>query len=374
MKCWLVIAFVMITPSAALCSSNDTTENTSSFYEREPGDIIHLFFDDHYYLVDKDCEFRAIERIGPYDFQQQVFNGEFADFDNEGRLILEGNYVDGQKHGDFKAYHPNGQLKWQSSYIQGTPQGTHSFFYPDGKPLLEIGYTDNGARILNFWDRRGRQRVTDGNGRYEFAVIADGYNEFGYIRYIRKGRVVDGQPHGAWNIKYVFGDGKAKNAGYERYDKGAFVQGYEAYTGDAFADAPRYNLLPIDFSIRADVMITKPCTIDDHTGFTGFLAKHLSDRFKGVIDELPQPVDIEFVVAVKASGEPQGIEMKKTFDTKRYANWFREALNDVGYWLPSYLGTQYIADELTVTMEAFPDARNRSIHFYNVSIKRKKGN
>src|SRR3546814_10732483 len=71
------------------------------------------------------------------------------------------------------------------------------------------------VRILNFWDRRGRQRVTDGDGRYEFSVAADSYNEFGYKRYIRTGRVVDGRPHGNWIIEFLFGDGKEKSAGYE---------------------------------------------------------------------------------------------------------------------------------------------------------------
>src|SRR3546814_10387452 len=90
------------------------------------------------------------------------------------------------------------------------------------------------VRIPNFWDRRGRQRVTDGDGRYEFSVAADSYNEFGYTRYIRKGRVVDGRPHGNWTIEYLFGDGKEKSAGYEYYNKGRFVQGYEAYTDEEF--------------------------------------------------------------------------------------------------------------------------------------------
>src|SRR3546814_822107 len=204
MKGLLVIVFVIAAPSVVLGGTADTTVNGPTFYERGSDETVRFFYDDHYYLVDKDCEFKAIERVGRYDFQQQVFIGEIADFDNQGRLILEGSYVDGRKQGDFKAYHPNGQLKWQVPYLQGSPRGGFNFFYPDGKPLLEITYTDEGVRILNFWDRRGRQRVTDGDGRYEFSVAADSYNEFGYTRYIRQGRVVDGRPHGNWTIEYLF--------------------------------------------------------------------------------------------------------------------------------------------------------------------------
>ena len=373
MKAWLIIAFVIIVPTVALGGTIDTVENNPIFYERESGDTVRFFYDDHYYLVDRDCEFRAIERVGPYDFQQQAFIGEFVDFDNNGQLILEGSYIDGKKHGDFKAYHPNGQLKWQASYIQGIPKGPLNFYYPDGKPLLEISFTDEGARILNFWDRRGRQRVTDGEGRYEFSVVADGYNEFGYTRYIRKGKVVDGLPHGNWAIKYLFGDGKEKSAGYEYYNKGRFVQGYEAYTDEEFFDAPRYSLVPVDFSTRADAMVAKGCTIDDYTGFTGFLATYLSDWFEGALNEPVDPVKIEFTVTVKATGEPRGIKMKSSFDKKQYADLLLEALNGVAYWLPSYAAGEYIEDTLTVTMEAFPELNDHNLRFFDVRIKRAKG-
>ncbi|MEC3881574.1 toxin-antitoxin system YwqK family antitoxin [Parapedobacter sp. 10938] len=378
MNRWLVIAFVIFAPSVVLGAAADTTENNPTFYERESGDIVRFFYNDHYYLVDRDCEFKSIERVGPYDFQRQVFTGAFSDFDNQGRLILEGSYVDGRKQGDFKAYHPNGQLKWQVSYIHGVPLGALNFYYPDGKPLLEVTYTSEGIRILNFWDRRGEQRVIDGNGRYEFSVAADGYNEFGYIRYARKGKVINGTPHGNWTIKYIFADGKERSAGYEYYNKGRFLSGYESYTDVEFFDTPRYGLLPADFSIRADSMIAKTCTIDDHTGFTGFLAEYLSDWFKGevidrVVPRLAGPIKIEFTVTVKSTGEPRGIKMKSSFDTKSYADLLREALDGVSYWLPSYAAGQYIEDKLTVTMEAFPDVYGREMKFYEVSIKREKG-
>lgn len=373
MKIWLIIGFFAFPPLVAFSNITDTTSSPPVFYERMSGETVRFFYDDHYFLVDKNCEFRAIERVGRYDFQHQVFIGEFADFDKHGRLVLEGNYVQGRKQGDFKAYHPNGQLKWQVAYLQGSPKGLLRFFYPDGKPLLEIAYTGEGVRILNFWDRRGRQRVTNGNGRYEFSVVADGYNEFGYTRYTRKGKVVDGNPHGNWAIKYMFDDGKEKNAGYEYYNKGRFVQGYEAYTDEEFFDAPRYSLLPVHFSLRAEAMVAKGCTIDDYTGFTGFLAEYLSGWFEGALDEPIEPVKIEFSVTVKKTGEPRAIKMESSFDKKRYADLLFEALDGIGYWLPSYATDKFIEDKLTVTMEAFPDAVDHGVGFHDVTIKREKG-
>lgn len=378
MKHGPLVAFLLFLSSVVIGSAPDTTAGDAIFYERGPDDIVRFFYDDYYYLVDRDCEFRAIERVGAYDFQRQVFTGSFADFDNLDRLVLEGAYVDGVKHGDFKAYHPNGQLKWKASYTQGFPQGPVNFYYPDGKPLLEVDYTVEGIRILNFWDRRGQQRVIDGNGRYEFSVAADGYNDFGYVRYTRKGKVVNGYPHGNWTIKYLFGNGKEKRAGYEYYNRGRFVHGYEAYTDEEFFDTPRYGLLPVDFSLRADAMIVKACTIDDHMGFTGFLAEYLTDWFSGVVVEPVgpdpiEPIKIEFTVTVKTTGEPEAINMKTSFEAIRYANLLHDALGGVVYWFPSYADGKYIEDTLTVSMEAFPDVYAGRMRFYDVSVKREKG-
>src|SRR5690606_13378933 len=148
----------------------------------------------------------------------------------------------------------------------------------------------------------------------------------GYSRYNRKGKVVDGHTNGYWANKNIIGDGKEKSAGYEYYNKGRFVQGYEAYTDEEFFDAPRYSLVPVDFSSRADAMVAKSCTIDDYTGFTGFLATYLSDWFEGALDDSIDPVKIEFTVTVRATGEPKGIKMKSSIDKKQYADLLLQAL------------------------------------------------
>ena len=372
---WLIFWISLAVSPAALFGQSDSVQAPVPItYERGTDSVTTFFYDDQYYLVDKYCEFKAIERVGGYDFTRQMFTGPFADFDNLGRIILEGNFIDGKKQGRFNAYHPNGQLKWQMTYSNGTPIDTLKLFYPDGKPLFEMSYTGKGARVLSFWDRQGRQRVTNGRGRYEFPVLADGYNEFGYVQYNRKGKVVDGLPQGNWTIQYVFADGKKRNAGYEFYEKGQFIQGYEAYTDEPFFDGPRYQLFPVDFSSRAEALIVKGCTIDEYTGFTGFLADYLSNWFDGAVDELPDPVKIEFSVTVRETGLPRQIEMKTTFEKKRYADLLKEALDGLGYWLPSYDGSDYVEDTLNVTVQAFPDARSEKIRFFDVTIQREKGN
>lgn len=369
----MLIYLLLVATPIVFANGLDTVPDKPVYYERTAKGLTRFFYDDRYFLADKDCQFKAIERVGQYDFQQQVFTGEFTDFNYLGRAILKGNYRNGRKEGEFSAYHPNGQLKWVVSYVQDIPQGLRTYYYPDGKPLLEVEYREGGTFIRSFWDQRGRKQVSEGKGKYEFAVEADGYNEFGYVRYIRKGRVVDGRPHGIWGIEYLFADGKKANAGYERYQYGVFQDGYEQFKEESFYDGPRYGVLPADFYVRADAMIGKGCTIDEYSGFTVYLSKHLEEWFDGEVDELPDPVKIEFTVAVKKSGEPGKIEMTGTFPRKRYADLLLEAIGWVNFWFPSFADGDFIDDNLTVSVEAFPDAAERKLRFFDVTIRREKG-
>ena len=359
--------------SVAAANGLDSVAKLPVYYEDAPGGQTRFFYDDHYFLADKYCPFKAIERVGHYDFTKRVFEGAFSDFNNVGRPVLRGYYRDGKKEGKFTAYHPNGQVKWEGTFIQDIPDGPWNYYYPDGKPLLEVTYGSEGLKIQNFWDRKGEQRVTNGNGKYEFAVEADGYNEFGYVRYNRKGKVVDGRPHGNWTIEYLFDDGKKAGAGHELYEHGRFIGGYEAYKDEEFFDYPRYRLLPVDFSARAEALIGKECSIDEYTGFTGYLSQHLEDWFEGELEVLPDPLTLKFTVSVSHTGEPEKIQMDTTFANKRYADLLLIGIHGIPYWFPSFADGEYIDDTLTVTMEVFPDAAEQKLHFFDVKIQREKG-
>ena len=373
MRFSLLACLWLIDLSFAMANELDSLSTLPVYYEDAPDSQTRFFYDDHYFLADKYCQFKAIERVARYDFTKREFIGAFADFNNAGRLILRGNYQDGKKEGIFTAYHPNGQLKWEGRFIQDVPDGLWKYYYPDGKPLLEVEYSYEGGKIQNFWNRKGQQRVINGNGKYEFAVETDGYNEFGYIRYNRKGKVVDGLPHGNWIIEYIFDDGKKAGAGHELYEHGRFIQGYEAYKDEEFFGYPRYRLLPVDFSARAEALVGKECSIDEYSGFTGYLNEHFEAWFKEGLTELPDPQAIKFTVSVTKMGEPMGIEIDSTFSDRRYADLLLTGIRWIPYWLPSFANGEYINDTLTVTMEAFPDATEHKLRFFDVKIQRENG-
>lgn len=373
MKLSLLISAVMFATSVVANGVDTTITDVPTYYEVVSNGMTRFFYDDNYYLTDKYCQFKTTERVGNYDFSKQAFIGEFTDFDNQGRARLRGNYLDGKKNGEFKAYHPNGQLKWEVSYVQDVPHGTWKFYYPDGKPMLELAYDGLSMLIYNYWDNRGRARVERGSGRYELAVNADGYNEFGYVRYIRKGRVAQGRPHGDWTIEYVFDNGKKSNAGHEHYQHGRFIHGYDAFKDEFFEDVPRYNLVPFDVFVRAEYLISKACTIDEYTGFVGYLGEHLEKWFAGAVEKVPEPQNIAFLVTLSKTGEPRKVAAIDSFEDGALASSLLAAFREVRFWFPSYADGTYIDDELIVTAEVFPDVIERKLRFFDVRIKRKQG-
>lgn len=373
MRLFLVISMMLVAKAAVFADRGDTVSYEPVYYEPVAQGMMRFFYDDNYYLADSECQFKAIERVANYDFQQQIFIGAFTDFNNQGRVILRGNYRDGKKDGEFRAYHPNGQLKWEVSFVQDVPYGTWKFYYPDGKPLLELVYDAQEMLIYNFWDNKGRQRVERGSGRYEFAVKADGYNEFGYVRYNRKGRVVQGRPHGDWTIEYIFDDNKKVGAGHEHYRNGKFIRGYDAFKDEFFDEKPRYSLVPFDVFIRAEAMIGKLCSIDEYSGFTGYLGEHLEEWFEGAVSEAPDPLKIEFAISVSKTGEPKKVEPVTTFADNVLASSLLNAIRWVNFWFPSYADGSYIDDTLTVTAEVFPDVVERKLRFFDIQIHREEG-
>lgn len=362
----------MIVMAGPLQAKAVDTLYTPTYYERMSDDKLLFYYDDHYYLADKHCQFKAIEREAKYDFQAHVFDGEFSDYNNLGQVILQGNYSRGKKDGIFKAFHSNGQLKWEVMYEQDMPVGLWKYYYPDGLPFLEVEYGEDGGSILTYWDAKRRRRVEKGTGRFEATIKADGYNEFGYRYYQRKGRVVGGKPHGVWDIAYVFEDNKKRNAGFEQFVNGKFSRGYESYYDEWYIDGGRYGLIPVDPFVRAELMISKRCTIDEYSGFITYLSEHLEKNFTDFDEEIDVQ-EIEFTIIVAKNGEAKRIEAVKTFPQKSHANRLLIAFGNVLFWFPSFDEGEYIEDKLTVTAEVFPDLRGNKVRFFDVKIQREKG-
>lgn len=121
-------------------------------------------------------------------------------------------------------YHKNGNISSEGERNKSRPIGKWTYWYDNGKIREERTYHYNQAlskkkyknfTIDNFWDRKGNQTITNGNGSYEFKNDS----------ILRKGFYKNGKRHGKW-IGYnndrklyeeYYKDGKIKNG--ESWDK-----------------------------------------------------------------------------------------------------------------------------------------------------------
>ena len=46
-------------------------------------------------------------------------NGKGKEYNDDGKLKFEGEYINGERNGKVKAYHFNGKLKYEGEYLNG---------------------------------------------------------------------------------------------------------------------------------------------------------------------------------------------------------------------------------------------------------------
>jgi hypothetical protein len=163
-----------------LLVASQYTHAQKIFFESVGDTSVRFFFDENYYLVDQDCEFKAIERVAGFDRKNNKFDGEFKDFHvMTGHVVLHGNYREGKKEGRFTAYYPNGKLRWETTFDDDSPRGPWYYYFPDGTPHLFITLTEKSFSIDQMWDEKGEQIVVDGDGLYNLNSAIIGFTDHG---------------------------------------------------------------------------------------------------------------------------------------------------------------------------------------------------
>ena len=337
------------------------------FYETAGDSLIRFYFDDNYYLVDKDCEFKSIERLTSFDLSSNKFIGSFTDFDSEGKPILEGSYKDGIRSGLFKAYHPNGAIKWECYFEDGLPRGNWKYYYPDQKLMMRVAFTRESAKIMEFYNTKGRATVIKGNGRFEFRVPIQGYNPYGYPFVKQKGRLKDGVPDGYWQIFYE-ADKISDLIAEETYVKGVFKAGVDLIHERQY-NKPNYSLIPVEKFYLAERFISKNCNYDEIAGYNEYLMELLTAPFRSYRIEMPIEDRFEYQVRVNKDGKPSKLEVIDDVP-QVISKFFLDVLSTVERYIPSFADGEYIDDELHITGTVSQN-KNGSVYFHSIHIQRK---
>ncbi|MCD0468075.1 energy transducer TonB [Flavobacterium sp. ENC] len=121
------------------------------------------------------------------------------------------------EEGQFIYYYENGNKQATVNYLNGKKTGKEFSWYENGNVKSEIEYFENSDKrirfkINNYWNSQKEQKVTDGNGDYE-------YNDEGHFE--QRGKVKNGLHDGIWKGK----SSKQKYSFTEYYENGKLVSG-----------------------------------------------------------------------------------------------------------------------------------------------------
>ncbi len=77
-------------------------------------------------------------------------NGLYQKKDEDGQVIMEGNYMDGEMNGDWKTYFSNGILESKGNYIKGIKEGLWQEYYENSQLRSTGNYIDE--KKDGFWE------------------------------------------------------------------------------------------------------------------------------------------------------------------------------------------------------------------------------
>lgn len=304
------------------------------YFESAPQGMVRFYYDKHYYLVDKHCPFKSIERVSQFIVAKNAFHGEFKDFDPAGRVVLTGVYNEGVKEGIFTAFHPNGKKKWEVLFHGGSPSGDWNYYYPDGKPMLTVGYEAGARLIKSLWDQKGMQRVVDGNGKYEFKMPFDLYNEYGFPFFQREGRLANGVPTGYWSTEMV--DERNRKTLYteEVYERmGAMTEAYNIFTDEEYTQP--MPILPTEYFAQAEALTFKECSFDDFSGYYAYLSEKFTNAFRGAKGLTSAEDDFAYSVTLSKKGEPRKVVTVKAIETQDLNKYVERLLGEIPFFFPN---------------------------------------
>ncbi|MDR1403182.1 MAG: hypothetical protein LBJ60_05720 [Tannerellaceae bacterium] len=109
------------------------------------------------------------------EYRDDTPDGEFKQYDPDGKLILKGAFKNGKRHGDLEEYYPSGKIKATYAYDNGSYNGLRQDFYANGQTRMEETYV-NGRKIGPYkqWTENG-QLIREGESARSGVVFEKNY-------------------------------------------------------------------------------------------------------------------------------------------------------------------------------------------------------
>lgn len=131
-------------------------------------------------------------------------DGRYNSYDESGKLSQTGQYKRDKQVGEWKAYNEAGFIIATGKFDNGELSGLWKYYYENGEKSREIDYVDKTiSKIMNAWDFKGEQIVSNGNGAFKMFFDDNSVSQEGELEL--------GKRIGEW--KTYFPNGKLKDVG-----------------------------------------------------------------------------------------------------------------------------------------------------------------
>lgn len=163
-------------------------------------------------------------REAEYDLNNLKLNGKVHDYYLSDTLLMQGQYINGKRHGSFVFYNPNGGINRIGYYENNNRIGAWKYYYFNGKIKQIIVFPKKGENkditISEFYDKNDNQLIKNGTGSWVNDSIITGLFDHNSLKRL-SGKFKDSLKHGEWKLIRL-SDNKLMHS--EKFKKGKFIE------------------------------------------------------------------------------------------------------------------------------------------------------
>ncbi|WP_378180850.1 toxin-antitoxin system YwqK family antitoxin [Aquimarina sp. SS2-1] len=203
-------------------------------------DSVRIHLDKEEKPVTQDCAyFYRLAKVNPENLNIESYFEDY--YIHNDTLAVKASVKEGKLEGNSIVYYDNGNKMMEGAYKNGKKTGEWKHWYENGKPYITYLYKDGQVRILEYFSRKGKVKVKDGNGTFK--------NSRGKRHATIEGKVKNGLPDGVWTLTHKSNDRRIYT---ETYELGKFIKGegylFGSYTKTTYTAAP---FIAIDGDLEA---------------------------------------------------------------------------------------------------------------------------
>jgi antitoxin component YwqK of YwqJK toxin-antitoxin module len=260
----------------------------NDFYEIL-NDNFKIYINQNYHIEHKDCaDFYIICKINN--------NFELVDtlkvYDKKNNLRSIGFFNLSKPEGSFESFYDNGKLMTKGSYTNGKKNGIWYFYYDNGKLKKSINFLNNYGKIIEFYNKKGKNTVINGNGHYEDEIKIGNLNNTHEI----EGSFVNGMMDGKWKIKL-----NGSEICEETYINGLFKSGlsFSSYFGNEMYTINSFATFIENIEIEnIKINVLKMCK-NNKILYTSFEQNLYSDLYNVILENIEKYNNSRYFIEIK---------------------------------------------------------------------------